>query len=74
MNERAIKLLAEYLAGDLVGHQSMCRALPEGRMDMAREKADAFFHLRSAFNIIGWADTDEAARCIRLTLSGGGES
>lgn len=63
-----INALAVYITGTRVVRQSM--ALEMG--GFAKAEADAFFALRAAFGVSGYATAEEAAASIRATLAAAG--
>lgn len=65
---QAIEKLAEFFTGSEVGHQSIALAMPPHGMQRLRERADAFFALRQALGVHGYASKEEAITVINRVL------
>jgi hypothetical protein len=68
MSARPFDLLAEFLTGVEVAHQSIALGLPYNGIQRLRERAEQYFALRAAFGVGGYADKDEAFAAITKAI------
>lgn len=69
MNSPALDMLAAYLTGTNVAHHSVMLQTPAGTPN--HDRAVAFFALRGAFGVQGYANADEARVDITRALTKG---